>query len=469
MQSTISTVILFIISLSFQFSAKSQPKAGIGTYFDGIANPYGGCGIPENRLETPYYVALDVYDSPGVGTMWTRPLAGNDTIYMGEFQNGKNCGRWVKVTILENCVGGMNDGALGLPFCRNGGAWLPDGYVGATMNLLVTDACGDNNAWCRDNKYHLDIRRSALGQFTTVNGTLTTDLVPINWNNRKISWEYIEAPNYQGDINIYFIQAAQHYWPAITINNLKNGIHGVQQKINGQWVNLRMNSDMGQSYIMEIVNGNGPYTIRVVDVSGNFINGGREYTFSNPCNPIPCNPITTPVNYTKIDPNPLPLQYIQANLQFENDQPIIRWTINEAEMGMFYIYGRTRDQENLLINEIVANQSAKLSYEAKVPFFFDSYQVVFKGLSEKEIRSNIIGKGLQPFNGQLVQLANHEFKIYGLETDSYLLEVKSMIGQTLISKTLNEHQFSLNELTAGIYLISIKSNDSQLIEKIWLK
>ncbi len=467
MQSTTFKSILVFSFCLIQIIIKAQPNAGIGTYFDGIATPYGGCGIPENRLESPYYVALDVYDSPGVGTMWTRPLQGADTAYMGEFENGKNCGRWVKVTILENCLGGINDGALGLPFCRNGGTWTPDGYYGATMNLLVTDACGDNNAWCRDNKYHLDIRRSALARFNK-NDTLTTNLVPINWNNRKISWEYIEAPNYQGDVNIYFIQAAQQYWPAITINNLKNGIHGVQQKINGQWVDLTMNSDMGQSYIMKIVNGNGPYTIRIIDASDNFVNGGREYTFSNSCNPIPCNPITTPVSYTTTDPNPLPLTYISASLEFINSQSVLKFIVNETENGTFYIFGNDYYGESLLINEIKSNKSAQRFYQINVPFLFESYQVIFKNTEGIEVKSNFIRNYGKTFKGQLVQVENRLFKIMGLEESSYSVVVKNSIGQIVSTSTNNPSTFQLNDLANGIYLVLIKSENEHFIEKIWL-
>ncbi len=30
------------------------------THFDGIGQPYGGCGVPENLVGYPYYLALNV-------------------------------------------------------------------------------------------------------------------------------------------------------------------------------------------------------------------------------------------------------------------------------------------------------------------------------------------------------------------------------------------------------------------------
>ena len=48
------------------------------------------------------------------------------------------------------------------------------------------------------------------------------------WNNRHLSWEFIPAPNYSGDLKIGFMQNAFNWWPAIAVTNLPNGIHSLE-------------------------------------------------------------------------------------------------------------------------------------------------------------------------------------------------------------------------------------------------
>ena len=293
-----TTTVILILLVFNTLSIYGQVYTGVATYFDGIATPFGGCGVPEGNLETDNYVALNVYNSPGVGTMWTRPIVGADLPYMGEYKNGNNCGRWVRVRIGENCIGGINDGMLGRPFCQ-GGTWVNDAYSGASLDMLVTDACGDNNGWCRDSPFHLDIRKVSLNRFVKA-GLPVGDLFPLNWNNRKIYWEYIVAPTYTGDIAIYFLQNTQYYWPCIMINHLENGIHSVEQKIGSTWTPLARNSDMGQAFILQP---GASFCIRVKDVNDNYIKNYREYCFSIPpsCGAA-CGPPATLVSYTTFDP-----------------------------------------------------------------------------------------------------------------------------------------------------------------------
>jgi hypothetical protein len=266
----------------------------MSTWFDGLGVPYGGCGIPQANLETQYFVALNVFNSPGNYSFWPRPVTGSDLQYLGEFDNGRNCGRWVRVSIQEFCKG-TNDGAQNQPFCRGGIGWVKDGLEGATLDMIVADSCGDDNAWCRDSRYHLDFSKASLNQFQ-LNGA-AVNLLPDNFNNRKVSWHYIDAPNYTGDINIYFMAGAEIWWPAIAINNLKNGIHAVEQLVNGSWVPAAMNKDMGQAYILQ--GGSTRYQIRVRDVNDQLINGGRVYSFDFPaaCNGK-CSAPVTQVVYT---------------------------------------------------------------------------------------------------------------------------------------------------------------------------
>ena len=249
---------------------------GNSTWFDALGSPYGGCGLNQSVLDTQHFVALNVQNSPGDATMLTRPIT--DPGKIGMWNNGLNCGRWVRVTISDYC-NGTNDGALGQPFCRNGSGWVTDAYNGATLDMIVADSCHDPNGWCRDDPNHLDLAHASLNQFVK-DGKPVGDMDPNHFNNRQISWYFIEAPNYTGDIRIGFLQGAQAWWTAIAITHLKNGIHGVDYWDGSSWVKAKMNGDMGQSYIISpTVEGGDQYRIRVYDVNDQLINNGRIYNF----------------------------------------------------------------------------------------------------------------------------------------------------------------------------------------------
>jgi hypothetical protein len=287
--------------LALQLPARAQttadpttPVTGNATYFDALGAPYGGCGLPQGQLDSQNFVALNVYDTPGDYSFYPRPLTGADVSKMGMWNNGLNCGRWVQVSISDYCTG-VNDGAPGQAFCRNG-SWTADQYNGATLNMLVADSCGDSNAWCRDDPYHLDLAKGSLNQFGA-------GLYPDHWNNRHITWKFIPAPGYTGDIKIGFLQGAQAYWPAIAVNHLANGIHGVEYLNGGTWHTAKMNSDMGQSYIIDgTTSGAAQFQIRVRDVNDQLINGGRVYSFSLPaaCSST-CSQAYTDAAYTTSD------------------------------------------------------------------------------------------------------------------------------------------------------------------------
>ncbi|MEV6849555.1 cellulose binding domain-containing protein [Actinoplanes sp. NPDC051411] len=278
----------------------TTPVTGNATYFDGLGSPYGGCGLPQGQLDSQNFVALNVYDTPGDYSFYPRPLTGADVSKMGMWNNGLNCGRWVQVSIADYCTG-VNDGAPGQPFCRNG-SWTADQYNGATLNMLVADSCGDSNGWCRDDPYHLDLAKGSLNQFAK-DGAPVGDMYPDHWNNRHITWKFIPAPAYTGDIKIGFLQGAQAYWPAIAVNHLANGIHSVEYLNGGTWHTAKMNSDMGQSYIIDgTTSGSTQFQIRVRDVTDQLINGGRVYSFSLPagCSST-CSQAYTDASYTTGD------------------------------------------------------------------------------------------------------------------------------------------------------------------------
>jgi hypothetical protein len=278
-----------------------SPVTGNATWFSGLGGPYGGCGLPQANVDSQNFLALNVQNSPGVYTLLPRPIPAADASEIGMFDNGLNCGRWVQVTIGNYCTG-VNDGAQNEPFCRNG-SWISDQYNGATLDMVVADSCDDGNAWCKDDPYHVDLHQASLNQFV-LNGQPAGNMYPDHWNNRHVTWQFIPAPNYTGDINIGALQGAQPYWPAIAISHLPNGIHGVQYYANGTWTDATMDSDMGDDYIVAPTTGSGTagsfYEIRVVDASGNLVNNGEVYNFSLPasCLPKGCSTAYTPVSYT---------------------------------------------------------------------------------------------------------------------------------------------------------------------------
>jgi hypothetical protein len=286
------------------------PVTGNATWFTGLGSPYGGCGLPQSALDSQNFLALNVQNTPGNYTNLPRPIPAADASEIGMFNNGLNCGRWVQVTIGNYCTG-TNDGAPNEPFCRNG-SWVSDQFNGATLDFVVADSCDDGNAWCKDDPYHVDLAQAALNNFV-LNGQPVGDMYPNHWNNRQVTWQFIQAPNYTGDISIGAIQGAQPYWPAVAISHLPNGIHGVQYYANGAWANATMDSDQGDDYIIAPTTGPGTagsqYEIRVIDASGNTVNNGEVYNFSLPaaCLPNGCTAPYTSVSYTTAtSPSPSP-------------------------------------------------------------------------------------------------------------------------------------------------------------------
>jgi hypothetical protein len=278
-------------------SGTPAPVTGNATWFTALGSPYGGCGLPQSALDSQAFVALNVYNTPGDYTFYTRPLSGANLAKMGMWNNGHNCGRWVRVTIGDDCTG-VNDGLKNKAFCRNG-AWASDAYNGATLDMVVGDSCGDDNAWCRDDPFHLDLAQGALNLFQR-SGVAVGDLYPAHWNNRHITWQFIPAPGYTGDITIGFLQGAMTWWGAIAVTHLPNGIHGVEYLQDGTWTAAEMNGDMGQSFIVKPLQPGGTdFQIRVRDASDALVFDGRTYSFSLPTScGAQCSTAFTPVSYT---------------------------------------------------------------------------------------------------------------------------------------------------------------------------
>ena len=298
-----SALVLLLAALpasALDVSGTPSPVTGNATWFTGLGSPYGGCGLPQADLDSQNFLALNVQNSPGVYSNLPRPIPAADASEIGMFDNGLNCGRWVQVTIGDYCTG-INDGAQNEPFCRDG-SWVADQFNGATLDMVVADSCDDGNAWCKDDPYHVDLAQASLNLFE-LNGQPVGDMYPNSWNNRQVSWQFIAAPNYTGDIDIGAIQGAQPYWPAIAISHLPNGIHGVQYLANGVWVSADMDSDQGDDYIIGPTTGTGTpgtqYEIQVTDASGNLVNNGEIYSFTLPAGCTDgCAAAYTPVSYT---------------------------------------------------------------------------------------------------------------------------------------------------------------------------
>jgi cellulose binding protein with CBM2 domain len=280
-------------------SGTPAPVTGNATWFSSLGSPYGGCGLPQADLDSQNFLALNVQNSPGSYADLPRPIPAADAAEIGMFDNGLNCGRWVQVTIGNYCTG-TNDGAPGEPFCRNG-SWVADGYNGATLDFVVADSCDDGNAWCKDDPYHVDLAQASLNQFV-LGGRPVGNMYPDHWNNRQVSWQFIPAPGYTGDLRIGAIQGAQPYWPAIAISHLPDGINGVQFLANGTWSNAQMDADMGDDYIIGPTTGAGTngtqYQIRVIDASGNLVDNGEVYSFTLPAGcATGCSAAYTPISY----------------------------------------------------------------------------------------------------------------------------------------------------------------------------
>jgi hypothetical protein len=274
------------------------PFTGNATHFDGLGVPAGGCGIPQDKLETQNFVALNVQNTPGnYSVNFPRPIVVEQSSVVGAFDNGRNCGRWLQVTIGDYCTGN-NDGAPNSGFCHDakGVPWVSDRFNGATLAMLVADSCQDGNAWCRDDPYHLDLSIAALTQFKK--GSEEAIELPQHWGNRQVTWTYIPAPNYNGDIEIALARNAQALWLPIIVSRLENGIHGVEALVEGQWRAAKMVADNGQVY--ELPAGvKAPYKIRVYDTADQLINNGRIYSFNFPAEcGTTCSSPYTPVSYT---------------------------------------------------------------------------------------------------------------------------------------------------------------------------
>lgn len=289
---------------------------GMATHFLGVGFPYGACGVSdeiaatEGAMDTltgqgnPFdYVALNVYDTPrSYDSPGNRPLTGPDTLKLGTYRNGLNCGRWIKLALGDTCDG-QNDGAMNQPFCRGGTGWHPNRYTGAGIHAIVFDQCTDGNAWCRDSKYHLDLHTSILGRLrkdgqllpplaalvldangkpkADANNPWAREYVVTGFGNPKVEWEFVKAPNYQGEPRFYFSLDSKPYYMRLMVTHLPNGIHGVEQRVGDVWKKATMQGDMGQLWILPDPSTN-HFEIRLIDADDQLAMGGRVWSMDYP-------------------------------------------------------------------------------------------------------------------------------------------------------------------------------------------
>ena len=234
-------------------------RQGMGTYFGGLGSPAGGCGLPQSVVESANFLALNVQNAqPNIP---------------GEFDQGRNCGRWVEVTLSKFCKNADHSDRWNTSNCA-GGAWEDGPLTGAKAHFIVADSCNDGNYWCRQDRFHLDLSAQGLSQFGGGMNTAT-------WRNPQINWRYVDAPNYNGDVKIGFARGASRGWPALLITHLQSGIHRVEQLVHGQWVAQKMHLTLGQVYILTDV-GSEPYRLRLYDAYDHSIQTVRIYRFTMP-------------------------------------------------------------------------------------------------------------------------------------------------------------------------------------------
>ncbi len=255
----LSTLYLFSPLLLCAQSFADEVHVGSATYFGGLGSPAGGCGLPQEIVESNQFLALNVQNA-------------NSSI-PGEFDHGRNCGRWVEVTLSKFCKNADGSDRWNTDFC-SGGYWGEGALSGVKAYFIVADSCNDGNLWCRQDRYHLDLSAAGLSVF---GGGMNVS----TWRNPQVTWRYVDAPDYSGDVQIGFARNASRGWPTILIKHLQRGIHRVEQWVNGQWLAQPMLLTLGQVFTLTNV-GQEPYRIRLFDAYDQPIQNQRVYSFSMP-------------------------------------------------------------------------------------------------------------------------------------------------------------------------------------------
>ena len=206
-------------------SAAAAEVVGNATYFDGL-------GTPVRRLRTAAGEAGHAGLRRAQRLQHTRRLrllppaaAGANVGKIGMWNNGLNCGRWVQVDdrrLLHRHQRRRAEPAV-----------LPQRLLGRRR---VQRRHADHARRRQLRRLQRLVPRrplppgpvQGLAQPVREGRRPGRRPVPDHWNNRHVSWSFIPAPDYSGDIKIGFLQGAQRWWPAISVSHLANGIHGVE-------------------------------------------------------------------------------------------------------------------------------------------------------------------------------------------------------------------------------------------------
>lgn len=287
-----------------------------------------GCGISSTLMEYIYqnsgttnfgknYIALNVY-SQVMGFDPGAPLAGgakgylngtNGTdvaypniryhrnipslypAYLGSYNNGLNCGRWVEANFDKEICYDRNTPEGISKFCPTVANLT---YTNQKMIAYEFDSCEDNNGWCRDDAAHIDVSFNAL----------------IPPNNYYLQWKFIKNPYYTDpkaaswykDFWLAWFATPSRYWSYVTILNAENGVSNMQFNVgsinNPLWINSHVlsgdndvtwqsGSNNGQLWQIEPVNSitdlvppeNPLYQMRMFDVLGYPASHGTIYQF----------------------------------------------------------------------------------------------------------------------------------------------------------------------------------------------
>lgn len=254
---------------------------GFGTDFEAFGKPYGGCGVPEKLLYDDQqkklpYIALNVQNTPIEAGIIPRPI--RDSSKVGLWDNGQNCGRWIKITVGNDCRDATQLAHEGKICVRQDGSHGESNYDtvddlnGKVLYGVIADSCQDPNYWCRDSEGHVDISTHELTDMLQEWGKDRR-----SWNNRQVTWNFIDSPpaKFQiGEPKFAWSVNAKPVWPALVVYNLKNGLSRVEYKKDGVWTPAQMNSDMGQLWILGVASGEVEslsYDIRIYDVRDNLI------------------------------------------------------------------------------------------------------------------------------------------------------------------------------------------------------
>ncbi len=212
--------------------------------------------------------------------------------YLGLYNNGLNCGRWMEVNFdTQACLDRTTPSGIS-KFCP---AVPTLTYTGQKMQGYVFDSCEDNNGWCRDDEAHIDVNGSAFTQ-------------PANY---YLQWKFIKNPYYSDpkapaalkDIWLAWFSNASKYWSYVAILNAENGIgrmaYNIGDATSPVWINSHVlggdnnitwlsTSNNGQLWQIEPVNSltdaappdNPRYQMRLFDVLGYPSNHGAIYQYN---------------------------------------------------------------------------------------------------------------------------------------------------------------------------------------------